>query len=246
MRHNKRINERVSNSTRRSGNTRRSGSGRSSQAQCSWWESSLTSYRTNYIEGLQSRFSEHGFRYLIKDGVYFRDVGFRSRRLTRQCHYDALHRKLSGADWCPVGFGVRADLLRASVPSALASAGTVSNDSFTPENLRLSTVADEVAIDGVGLGAVYSIATEPQRAVIMAGHAAKNAVWLNNTTGNWATSSYYGSLPVPVSNRNFRASLSSRARHDAMAPAAFAARWCAGHKRHKAEASVPPPVRSRR
>ena len=33
--------------------------------------------RTDYIEGLQSRFSEHGFRYLIKDGVYFRDVDFK-------------------------------------------------------------------------------------------------------------------------------------------------------------------------
>ncbi len=149
--------------------------------------------RTDYIEGLQSRFSEHGFRYLIKDGVYFRDVGFKVSPLDAASATTMLYtRKLSGADWCPVGFGVRANLLRASVPSALASAGTVSNDSFTPENLRLSTVADEVAIDGVGLGAVYSIATEPQQAVIMAGHAAKNAVWLNNTTGNWATSSYYG------------------------------------------------------
>ena len=167
--------------------------------------------RTDYIEGLQSRFSEHGFRYLIKDGVYFRDVDFKVSPLDAASATAMLY---TGS--YPAQTGVPSASVFEQTSSgpvsrpALASAGTVSNDSFTPENLRLSTVADEVAIDGVGLGAVYSIATEPQQAVIMAGHAAKNAVWLNNTTGNWATSSYYGSLPVPVSNRNFRASLSSR------------------------------------
>lgn len=65
-------------------------------------------------------------------------------------------------------------------------------------------------VDGAGAPQVYSVAMDPQQAVIMAGHAGKGAVWINNASGNWATTSYYGAMPSAVSTRNFRNSLTQR------------------------------------
>ena len=55
--------------------------------------------RTDYIEYLQSYFGERGFRTLLTDGVYMRDVDFRASRLDAA---SALYGSLSFGDGCPV------------------------------------------------------------------------------------------------------------------------------------------------
>lgn len=169
--------------------------------------------RTDYIEYLQSYFGERGFRTLLTDGVYMRDVDFRASRLDAASATAMLY---TGA--YPSETGVPSGLIYDSsdpsgmlrLPLVSGAASSITNDSFTPAPLRLSTLADELVIDGGGSSQVYSVAMDPQQAVIMAGHAGKGAVWINNSSGNWATTSYYGPMPSVVSNRNFRNSLSQR------------------------------------
>lgn len=169
--------------------------------------------RTDYIEYLQSYFGERGFRTLLTDAVYMRDVDFKASRLDAASATAMIY---TGA-W-PSETGVPAGMVYdGSVPSGelrlpltSGSASNLTNDSFTPAPLLLSTVADELVIDGGGVPQVYSVAMDPQQAVIMAGHAGKGAVWINNSSGNWATTSYYGAMPSAVSSRNFRNSLSQR------------------------------------
>lgn len=147
----------------------------------------------------------------MKEGVYLRDVDFKVPDLDIA---NASAVTLTGA-W-PAYTGVPAAMVvnpenSTLTPVLAVTSGTsLTNDSFTPENLRLSTVADEYAIAKEGGAIIYSVATDPQQAVILAGHAANNAIWLNNTSGLWSSSSYYGGLPSAITRYNIRSSLPSR------------------------------------
>ena len=167
--------------------------------------------RTDYIDYLQTWFGQEGFRRLIRDGAYLRDVDFKTDGLDAASATAMLY---TGA--YPARTGVSSamiyDYAGGAFHPALADAkgATLTNDSFTPEALRLTTVADEIAVDGNGAAQIYSVAFDPQQAVAMAGHAGPSALWINNPTGYWATTSYYGVLPSYASTRNFRNSLSER------------------------------------
>ncbi|MDE7180784.1 MAG: alkaline phosphatase family protein [Muribaculaceae bacterium] len=169
--------------------------------------------RTDYIEYLQNYFGERGFRTLLQEGAYIPDVDF---RVPVKDATSATAMLMTGA--YPSQTGVPSasviDISQPGAPSRLPLVSTqsasITNDSFTPEGLRLSTLADELVIDAGGNASVYSVALDPQQAVILAGHAGKGAFWINNTSGNWATTSYYGALPGALSARNLRQPLSQR------------------------------------
>lgn len=61
-----------------------------------------------------------------------------------------------------------------------------------------------------GLSEVYSIAPTREMAVLSAGHAAKGAFWLNDETGKWSGTTYYGTFPDWVTNYNDREGLDFR------------------------------------
>ena len=156
--------------------------------------------RTDYIEYLRRHFGERGFNLLMQKGAYMRDVDFSTPGIDAA---SATAVAMTGSD--PALSGVPSAetydrQTRSSRPVLLA--GTQGRRNYTPENLLLSTVSDEIAIDGIGLGGIYSIATDPQLAVLLAGHAGTSAVWLDTETGRWATSDWYKSLPMPVALLN--------------------------------------------
>lgn len=168
--------------------------------------------RTDYIEFLQSYFGDKGFRRLMKDGAYMRNVDFKVQNLDEANSTAML---FTGA--YPAQTGISSSMefnpQKGTVQPALSdpkTMGNFTNDSFSAENLRLSTLADELQIAGNGLAAIYSFAADPQQAIIMTGHAGTSACWINNTTGNWATTTYYKSLPTPVSTRNYSTPLANR------------------------------------
>ncbi len=168
--------------------------------------------RTDYIEYLQTYFGDRGFRKLMKEGVYMPDVDFKVASLDASSATAMLY---TGA--YPSRTGVPSamvyDPATRKKQFALADAktlGNFTNDSFSAENLRLSTISDEIAIDGAGFASIYSFSPDPQQSIIMTGHAGTSACWINNTSGNWATTTYYKSLPQPASARNYNYSLASR------------------------------------
>ena len=169
--------------------------------------------RTDYIELLSSRFGERGFKTLLQDGVYMRDVDFKAARLDAA---SATAMIATGA--YPSQTGVPAAAVydpsvagsAMKLPLVASSSNSITNDSFTPKALRLSTVGDELVVETAGKAGVYSVAADPQQAVILAGHAGRGAYWINNSSGNWATTSYYGPLPSALNTRNMRRSLAQR------------------------------------
>lgn len=168
--------------------------------------------RTDYIEYLSPLMGSEGFSRMRKEGAYLRDVVFGPSRLDA---VSATALIFTGAN--PADNGVADDRVwdtgaMRTLPALNdpATVGVNTPLTLSASPLLLSTVTDELMIDGAGLSLAHSIAADPQVAVVMAGHAGSGAAWLNTADGRWATTSYYKELAAPASTRNFRSPLSAR------------------------------------
>lgn len=88
--------------------------------------------------------------------------------------------------------------------------GNFTNENYSGKAMKVTTIADEIRIDTDGDGLVYTIASDPQTAIAIAGHTANGVYWIEDQSGNWATTTYFGEMPKAVSERNYRNSLTSR------------------------------------
>lgn len=168
--------------------------------------------RTDYIEYLQGLFGEKGFKRLIKEGAYLRDVDFNVGNLDAASStaivYTGSYPRQTG-----VASALVFDPERKEMTAALHDPTIIGNfttETYSPRGLRLSTISDEIAIDGVGVSQVYSISPDAQQSIIMAGHAGNSAFWINEHTGKWATTTYYKDAPKPLTQRNYDYSIASR------------------------------------
>lgn len=168
--------------------------------------------RTDYIEYLQTYFGDKGFKRLMRNGTYFRDVDFKAQGLDAASSTAMLYTGAYPAKTGIPSATVYDPNLKKTI-AALADASALGNftdDSYSPASLRLSTLSDEIAVEGAGLSTIYAFASDPQQALVMAGHAGTAGCWINDNTGNWATTTYYKELPRPLSTRNYNTPLSSR------------------------------------
>lgn len=167
--------------------------------------------RTDYLELLTPQMSTGGFARLASTGSYLRNVQYAPSRLDAASSTAML---FTGATpdctgvaaantWSPSALKLTPSLADTEV------IGNFTNEAYSPKNLRLSTLTDEVMIDGAGLGQAWSVAIDPQMAIIMASHAGTGAVWLDKNSGKWCSSTYYKELPQSASERNYRRPLSS-------------------------------------
>lgn len=168
--------------------------------------------RTDYLELLEPLYAQGGLRRLMTQGVYMPDVRWTPSRLDAASATASL---MTGAN--PEATGVPSARVYSakamkSVP-ALAddhTVGSFTNEAYSPSALRLSTLADELMIDGAGLPLAHAIALDPQVAIALGGHAGSGAVWPDVNTGRWASSAYYKDLPEPAARANYQRPLSSR------------------------------------
>lgn len=168
--------------------------------------------RTDYIEYLQNLFGEKGFKKLMKDGAFLKDVDFKVNGLDKVSGtaivYTGGYPRYNGiSSERTFNPDTREMMPALHDPSII---GNFTTETYSPANLRLSTISDEIAIDGAGTGVVYSIAPDPQQAIIMAGHAGNSAFWINDNTGKWATSTYYKDAPAELTQRNYSQPITSR------------------------------------
>lgn len=167
--------------------------------------------KVDYLELLRPYFTADGFRVLMDNGVTIENVDFGPG----VDHTAAVAMLMSGTS--PVLNGIPSattyDLAhKVSRPILLdpSKVGSYTPAAFTPASLLVSTLPDEVRITDGGIGSVHAIAGDPQTAIIMAGHAGNSAYWIDDVTGNWASSVYYKDSPQPVTKRNYVGKLSTR------------------------------------
>ncbi len=165
----------------------------------------------DYLSLLENHLSPGGFRRLMNEGAAIADLDYG----TRLDPAAATALIFTGAT--PPVNGIHA--ARIYDPSAKrvsptlndpSAIGNFTDQTFSPAAIAVSTIGDEVRMDAAGTGWVYSIAPDPEAAIIMAGHAGNSAFWIDDKTERWATSTYYKDVPVAISSRNYRQPLASR------------------------------------
>lgn len=165
--------------------------------------------QTDYLQDLLPLMGQGGFNRLFKQGMVITDLDF---GVPSTDAASAVAEIYTGAWPSQTGVTGRHQFDRRTrrlVPALL------DGNTYTPTQLRLSTITDELVIDGQRFGKVYSLAADPQVAVLMGGHEPASAAWIDPNTGQWATAPYYtGALPAPLAMRNLRRPL--RARLDTM------------------------------
>lgn len=168
--------------------------------------------RTDYVEFLKERFGKDGFNLLLQNGLYLKDVDFNVRDLDRANSTAIIYT----GNYAPAS-GIPAEKIYdkgTKYPQPVLHdpdiLGNFTSETYSPASLRLSTIADEIAVDGVGLGSIYSVAPDAMQSIIMSGHAGSSAFWISNETGKWATTTYYKEVPQTITQRNRLKPLSER------------------------------------
>ena len=160
--------------------------------------------RSDYLEAFMPLYSEDGFKKLLNEGLVY-----------SQAEYPLAHPDLASASaslatgTTPSNHGItgkqwidRKTLRPVFCCDDKNYPGTGTTDASSPQHLGVTTIGDELKVASEGKALVYAIAPFREAAIFSAGHAANSALWLDNNTGYWVSSSYYGELPAWVNVHN--------------------------------------------
>lgn len=165
---------------------------------------------SEYLDLLREHFGNDGFRRLENEGaIILADYG------TGMDATSATATIMSGAAPSLNGIGgdTRYDRDKMRPVEIYADSevlGNFSSAGYSPKALRVTTVSDEARISSGGTNQVYAIAATPGQAIGLAGHTANVALWLDRKSGNWASSTFYGDIPVSIATRNRTNPLANR------------------------------------
>lgn len=191
--------------------------------------------RSDYLELLSGHFGPDGFNLLLRDGVMLEEVEFGpgvDAAGAVAMLYTGAAPSVSGIASSEV-FSTERKIAQPSLldPSKI---GNYTDETLSPAALKVSTLSDEIRIDGGGAAYSHSIAPDAERAIIMSGHAGNSAFWINSANGQWATTTHYREVPTSVTSRNFTRPLSSRIDTVLWAPSMDVSLYpgLPAHKRH--------------
>ncbi len=168
--------------------------------------------RTDYLQMMQNAFGSRGFRRLMNEGVMYENVKFDFPNLNRS---SAVATIFTGTNPCYHGI-VSSTIFNAEKGRVepifydLEKAGSFTDDFVSPKALLTSTVCDELKVAADGKSDVYAVAPSLEQAMISAGHAANSVFWIDNATGNWASTTHYKEMPWYVEQMNQKEPLSKR------------------------------------
>ncbi|MBE6287785.1 MAG: alkaline phosphatase family protein [Mediterranea massiliensis] len=162
--------------------------------------------RSDYMEAFSSLYGEGGFKRLMKEGKIYTQAGFTFQNIDRASAIATLYSgatpSLNGIvseNWLDIN-----TLRPINCVDDNNFMGNYTTESSSPSQLLVSTIADELKIASSNKGLVYAIAPFRDAAILSAGHAGNCALWLNEDSGKWCSTTYYGDFPWWVSQYNDR------------------------------------------
>ena len=168
--------------------------------------------RTDYMEAFSPLFGERGFRRLIREGCVYTQAEYPFARPDRASATACLH---SGASPYDNGIPSERWLDRQSLRPVYCVddkkfSGHHTGENSSPQYLEVSTMGDELKVATEGKGIVISVSPFRDAAILSAGHAADGCFWLNDDSGQWCSTSYYGEFPFWALTYNRYQSLPDR------------------------------------
>lgn len=131
--------------------------------------------RSDYLQAFMPLYGQDGFRRLMEQGAVYDNAAYPFSPIDRASAMAALatgatpyYNSITGNRW----------LQRETLRPVEA----------TLHDLACSTVADELKVASKGKAVVYSVAPMRDMAELAAGHAADGAMWLDDRTGRWDSS----------------------------------------------------------
>ena len=168
--------------------------------------------RTDYLEAFAPLYSENGFKRLLTKSQYYADTQQPFQGADRASATACIS---TGA--IPYDNGIpslqwlsRQNLQPIYCVDDPSYAGLQTTEKTSPRYLLTTSLSDELEMATGGRAIVYSICPERDMAVLLAGHAADGAFWVNDQTGAWSGTSYYGKYPDWAQTYERQKSISSR------------------------------------
>lgn len=152
---------------------------------------------SDYMEAFTPLFGSGGFNKILREGRSYMDASYPFARIDRA---SAVACVMTGS--VPYENGIvgerwmdRATLRPAYCVDDATCQGWLTSETYSPASLNVSTITDELKVATGGRALVYGIAPDADAALFSAGHAADGAFWIDDASGQWCSTSYYGIYP---------------------------------------------------
>ena len=152
--------------------------------------------RYDYLYKYAKKYGKGGFKRLIKEGFSFDDAQYNYvPTFTGPGHtaiYTGATPSMSGIvanDWYDRKSGKMVYCVQDDTVYTVG--GYSKSGQMAPTRELVSTIGDALKLSDGGKSKVIGISEKDRAAILPAGHRADAAYWLDDTTGNWITSTYY-------------------------------------------------------
>ncbi len=153
---------------------------------------SVDGLQSDYLKSLISSFDDGGIKLLKSRGAYSFATTTSFINTGKSSHIASL---MCGTS--PSNHGIIGDKHFSTLDDEIINAlsdnkydGINTRENISPRNIMATTIADEIKLYNE-LSKIFSIAIDPNSSVIMGGHTADAAIWIDNYSGMIATSHYY-------------------------------------------------------
>ncbi len=165
--------------------------------------------RWDYLYRYYNRYSEGGFKRLLKQGFSCENAYINylpsTTAVGHTCIYTGSVPSLSGItgnDWTDQLTGSQ---VYCTADSTVKPVGVNSSTEgrMSPRNLLVTTITDELRMATNYQSRVISVSLKDRAAILPAGHTANAAFWMDDSSGNFISSTYYmNKLPPEVEKFN--------------------------------------------
>jgi hypothetical protein len=172
--------------------------------------------RGDYLQFFSPTFGEKGFKRLMNEGLVYHRVDFGFPNVGRAASIATIY-----TGTYPYYHGIVSDRIFDFASLREVSAihddryiGNFTTNRFSPLSLLSSTLGDELKIASGGKSDVFSIAPNPEEAILSAGRYADAAFWFDDAYGRWATTTYYKNIPWYIDRYNTSQTMNNNAERE--------------------------------
>ncbi len=147
----------------------------------------------NHINQLWNYLDPNGFKRIIEHGANLRNVSYNivsagnsSDAATVMTGTTPFYNGVAGDNYF-----VRSNKEVVSILKDDNQSGIGTPLSVSAHNLLSSTISDELLLSNNKKSKCYSIAIDPEEAIMMGGHTANSVAWIDDANLRWVTTSYY-------------------------------------------------------
>lgn len=164
--------------------------------------------RNDYIYRYWNRYGTGGFKRLVNEGYYFKNANYNYIPTYTGPGHTSIYtgteprtHGIIGNDWFVKKNNTWTNCV---LDTAMRTVGSASRyGKASPKNQLSSTIGDEMKMSTGQKSKVFSISLKDRSAIFPAGHAANGALWFDETTGGFISSTWYmKELPKWVSDFN--------------------------------------------